>query len=108
MHVFDSPVCGSEPLGAYVLFGIVYPVWGSALPAPLQSLAASLPRRCGRAVFLVGTAGAFSGDTGIHWKSGLEEHGYDVVYADHVSCPSTACSPARASFLHRRTRGSDG
>ena len=48
------------------ILGIVYPVWGSTLPYPLRDLVYALPESNGQKVILIGNAGAFSGDTGIH------------------------------------------
>lgn len=75
------------------MLGIVYPVWGSTLPNPLRDLVAALPESSGQKVILIGNAGAFSGDTGIHWKNVIEKKGYDVIYVDHVFLPINSVFP---------------
>jgi ferredoxin len=75
------------------LIGILYPVWGSTLPDPLQELVRELPAGNGKRVFLVGTCAAFTGDTGMFWKRALEERGYDCFYLDHVVMPSNVGIP---------------
>jgi ferredoxin/flavodoxin len=75
------------------LIGILYPVWGSTLPDPLQELVRDLPEGRGRRVFLVGTCAAFTGDTGMYWKRSIEASGYDCFYVDHVLMPSNIGIP---------------
>ena len=75
------------------LIGILYPVWGSTLPDPLQDLVCELPEGGGKRMFLIGTCAAFSGDTGMFWKRVLEQKGYGCFYLDHVVMPSNVSIP---------------
>jgi len=69
------------------LLGILYPVWASTLPDPLQALVQALPRGEGRRLFLLGNCAIFTGDTGMHWKRRIEPRGYDVFFVDHLLMP---------------------
>jgi ferredoxin/flavodoxin len=67
--------------------GIVYPVWCSTLPEPYWDLISRMEDGKGKKMFLIGNCGAFTGDTGMHWKKKIEHHGYDVFYIDHIILP---------------------
>lgn len=71
---------------------VLYPVWGSDMPEPLQVFfegveRASTDHITRPAVALVGNCGIFTGDTGVYWKARLERRGWEVVYADHALMP---------------------
>jgi formate hydrogenlyase subunit 6/NADH:ubiquinone oxidoreductase subunit I/flavodoxin len=90
---FDVITNANENTTDCDILGIVYPVWGSTLPYPLRDLVYALPESNGQKVILIGNAGAFSGDTGIHWKNVIEKKGYDVIYVDHVFMPVNSVFP---------------
>ncbi len=75
------------------MVGIIYPVWGSTLPSVLgENLLKS--KKSDKKMFLIGNCGAFSGDTGPHWKKKIEKVlGYDVFYANHLVMPLTLNIP---------------
>jgi NAD-dependent dihydropyrimidine dehydrogenase PreA subunit len=75
------------------LIGILYPVWGSTLPDPLQEVVHDLGAGGGKRVFLIGTCAMFTGDTGMYWKRAIEQKGYDCFYVDHVLMPSNVSIP---------------
>jgi ferredoxin/flavodoxin len=80
------------------LIGILYPVWGSTLPDPLQNVVLNLDEGRGKRVFLVGTCAAFTGDTGMYWKRAMETKGYDCFFVDHVLMPSNVSIPGFGFF----------
>jgi len=67
---------------------VLYPVWGSDMPGPLQDLLGRLKPSTGKAkIALIGNCGVFTGDTGIHWRRILQRRGWEVIYVDHVRMP---------------------
>lgn len=80
------------------LIGFAYPVWGSTLPNPQRILIEKMQNGNGKKAFLIGNAGAFSGDTSVHWKNVIEQKGYDVVYASHVFLPINSIFPGFTMF----------
>ncbi|MBD3373086.1 MAG: hypothetical protein GF403_10285 [Candidatus Coatesbacteria bacterium] len=67
---------------------VLYPVWGSDMPGPLQDVLDRLKPTSGNAkIALIGNCGIFTGDTGIHRRRILRRRGWEVVYVDHVMMP---------------------
>lgn len=89
----DRQALDDPTASACDLLGVFYPVWGSNPPDPLVNYLQALPEGAGQRIFLVGNCCAFTGDTGLRWKSILGKKGYDVYYLDHVIMPTNINIP---------------
>ncbi|MCG8484908.1 MAG: EFR1 family ferrodoxin, partial [Clostridia bacterium] len=70
------------------MMGILYPVWGSNFPTPIEKEILKIKPR-NKKMFLIGNCALFTGDTGLYWKSIIEPNlHYDVFYVNHVKLPT--------------------